>query len=188
MALVTLCSYRDPIDAELAKTRLDHAGIAAVLVDQFLPSIQWLYSFAIGGVKLKVDESDFEAAITALAEDRTADLEGIPESRGSSSDRDSCPECGSEHFRTSRVRRTSAALSLATSLPLIAWRRRWVCSSCGHSWTRTPVAAAPPSEETIRAEELVHEKRSYPMLPVLVATLLGLAVLCYVQYRIRHPS
>jgi len=188
MALVTLCSYRDPIDAELAKTRLDHAGIPAVLLDQFLPSIQWLYSFAIGGVKLKVDETDIDAAIAALAEDRTADLDDISERRSSSTDRDACPRCGSDNFRTSRVRRTSAALSLFTSLPLVVWRRRWVCASCGHSWPRTPVAAPPPSEETRRAEELVHEKRSYPMLPALVATLLGLAVLCYVQYRIKNPS
>jgi len=188
MALVTLCSYRDPIDAELAKTRLDDAGIPAVLLDQFLPSIQWLYSFAIGGVKLKVDEADLEAAIAVLAEDRAADLKEISERQGSPTDRDACPECGSTNFRTSRVRRTSAALSLATSLPLIAWRRRWVCTSCGHSWPQAPVEPAPLSEETRRAENLVHEKRSYPMLPALVATLVGLAVLWYVQYRIKNPS
>ncbi len=187
MALVTLCSYRDPIDAELAKVRLDHAGIPAVIRDQFLPSIQWLYSFAIGGVKIQVDESDVEAGVIVLAEDCTAELSGIAESQAPPADGDVCPACESSEVRLSKVRRSSAAISLATGLPLIAWRRRWVCERCRHTWPRTSVSSA-VSEDTRRAEELVHEERSYPILPALVATLLGLGILSYIQYRIRNPS
>jgi len=81
MALVALGSYRDPIDAELAKMRLQNAGIPAIVVDQHLISMQWLYSGALGGVKIKVDESDLEIARNVLREDRSADLSSIPESQ-----------------------------------------------------------------------------------------------------------
>jgi hypothetical protein len=43
-------------------------------------------------------------------------------------------------------------------------------------------------QETIRAEQLVHETRPYPILRAILATLLGLGILYYVEYKIRHPS
>jgi transposase-like protein len=188
MALVTVCTYRDPIDAEIAKTRLEHADIPAVILDQYLPSIQWLYSFAIGGVKLKVDESDLEDAVAALTEDQSAELSQIPESQMPLSDGDACPACGSFDVRYSKVRRNAAAFSLATGVPLIAWRRRWTCTACNHSWLQSHTRSSPTPEATIRAEALVHEKRSYPVLGVVIAILAGLGILTYVQYQIRNPS
>ena len=62
MALVTLRSYRDPIDAELDKARLDAADIPSVVLDEGLVGLNWLYSDALGGVKLKVHDSALEAA------------------------------------------------------------------------------------------------------------------------------
>jgi|GEM_PF-365160 len=188
MALVTVCSYRDPIDAEIAKTRLDHADIPAVILDENLASIQWLYSLAIGGVKLQVDESDLDVAVAALTEDHSAELSPISESRMPPGDGDACPACGSLQVRYSKVRRNAAALSLFTGVPLIAWRRRWTCAACNHSWSQSPTESSPTPEATLRAEGLVHEKRAYPVLRVIVAILAGLGILTYVQYRIRNPS
>ena len=188
MAFVTLRSYRDLIDAELAKSQLESAGIPALILDQHLASIQWLYSNAIGGVKLKVDESDLDAALDVLQDERTADLAEIPESQSPPIDGDFCPVCGSPEVRASRVRRTAAALSLATGLPLVAWRRRWICGSCGHSWEQAKPQRSELPERTLQAEKLVHEKRSYPILPVVFAVILGLGILLYVQIQIRqHP-
>ena len=177
MALVTLRSYTDPIDAELAKSQLESAGIPAVILDQHLASIQWLYSNAIGGVKLKVDESDLDAALDVLRDERDADLAEIPESQTPPADGDFCPLCGSSDVRPSRLHRTSAALSLATGLPLIAWRRRWICESCSHSWVQAKPQKSEVSERTLQAEEMVHEKRSYPILPVIFVVILGLVIL-----------
>ena len=127
MALVTLRSYRDPIDAELGKARLESAGIPAVILDQHLVSIQWLYSNAVGGVKLTVDESDLDAALQVLGEDRSTDLSNIPEGQSPPIDGDYCPVCGSADVIHSRLQRIAAVASLATGLPFIAWRRRWNC-------------------------------------------------------------
>ena len=109
MALVTLRSYRDPIDAELARSQLESAGIAAFLLDRHLASIQWLYSNAIGGVKLQVEESDLEAAREVLADRREGDLVEIPESELPPSEGDACPRCDSTEVRASRVQRTACS-------------------------------------------------------------------------------
>ena len=95
MALVTLRAYTNPIDAELARAQLDLAGIPAAVQDQHLVSIQWLYSNAIGGVKVKVDEMDLQAAREALAQEYSADLEDLDESESSPADGDLCPVCES---------------------------------------------------------------------------------------------
>ena len=186
MALVTLRSYRDPIDAELGKARLENAGIPAVILDQHLVSIQWLYSNAVGGVKLTVDESDLDAALQVLGEDRSTDLSNIPEGQAPPVDGDHCPVCGSTDVLHSRLQRIAAAASLATGLPLIAWRRRWICASCDHTWMRDASKTSETSEVTLRAEALVHERRSFPIVRVMIASLLGLAVLWYVQAQIRQ--
>jgi hypothetical protein len=186
MALVTLSSYRDPIDAELARTRLDDAGIPAIVVDQHLISIQWLYSGTIGGVKIKVEDSDLEIAREVLREDRSADLLSIPESQTQLAGGDRCPMCGSSEVEISRVQRNLAAISLGTGIPLAAWRRRWICKSCNHSWRRRPAERAEVPLETLEAEQQVHEPRSY--FPAFFASLLGLAVLYYVYVKIHSPS
>ena len=188
MALVKLRSYRDPIDAQLARARLESFGIRAVILDQHLASIQWLYSNAIGGVKVLVEEADLETAREALQERGGADfLSQLPD-QAPLANGDACPTCGSSAVRPSRVHRNAAAISLLTGLPLIAWRRRWVCAACGHSWKRDTTARSEVPEETTRAEQLVYEKRVYPVIRALFATLVGLGILYYVQYKIRQLS
>ena len=188
MTLVTIRSYRDVIDAELAIAQLESAGIFAVILDQHLASIQWLFSNAVGGVKVKVDEADLETALAILREDRSAELAHIPESQAPPIVGDLCPVCGSSDVRSSRLQRTAAAISLATGLPLIAWRRRWICESCNHSWMRPTSAISETPEETLHAEEIVREHRPYPFPPAFILVLLGLAILWYVQLQIRQPS
>jgi transposase-like protein len=186
MALVTLSSYRDPIDAELAKARLDGAGIPAIVVDQYLISVQWLYSGAIGGVKIKVDESDLEIARAVLRENRSADLLSIPESQAPLADGDRCPMCGSSEIGISRVQRNVAAISLGIGIPLVAWRHRWICKACDHSWKRRPAERVDLPPETLEAEQQVYEHRSY--FRAVFATLSGLAVLYYVWVQIHSPG
>ena len=41
--------------------------------------------------------------------------------------------------------------------------------------------------EALDAEELVHHRRSYPLIRVIIAILLGLAVLSYIESRIQQP-
>jgi hypothetical protein len=187
MTLVTVNSYRDPIEAELAIVRLEQSGISATLVDQYLASIQWLYSNAIGGVKVMVEESDLDAAREALDEARTPESSTVPGALKHLGIEARCPSCNSEDVHPSRLQRNAAAISLLLTFPLIAWRKSWVCNACGHSWRREPTVDRKLPCETLDAEEFVHERTPYPILRVLLAVLLGLGALYYLQLKISQP-
>src|SRR5215470_17805474 len=121
MALAALRSYRDPIDAGLDQALLDAAGIPSVMLNENLVGIQWLYSNAIGGVKLQVDDSQLALARDVLDRDDSPALESVAENRLPPVDGDICPSCGSSKVQRSRLRKNTAAISLGLGLPLIAW-------------------------------------------------------------------
>ena len=186
MPLVTLRSYRDPIEADIARSLLEDAGIPTIVVDDHLITAQWLYSDAIGGVKLRLDAADVVQASAILGEDRSADLERIAEFSNPPADGESCPECGSLDTAPSVSRRNLAALSLFLGFPLTGGRRRWRCESCRHAWQRRPSRPTRASAHTVAAEQEVHERSRHPMARGFLLLLLGVIVLSYVARAI-HP-
>lgn len=171
MSLVTVHAYLDATSAELARAKLESEGIEAFVLDGHVAGIDWLYSSAIGGVKVKVVEADLAAARRALGlddEQPPAGEERWPE--------DACPVCGSHDLRPGRRQRVAAAASLLTGLPF-AWLfgRRWTCNGCGHRWVPEPDEGVP--DETRAAEALVHEPQSFSLLRPALALLLVLTLL-----------
>jgi hypothetical protein len=67
-AFVTLGSFDDTIAAELARAKLESAGIAAHLGDEATVSIDWQLTNALGGIRLRVDAAEAEAARAILRE------------------------------------------------------------------------------------------------------------------------
>ena len=61
--LITIAVFNTPVEAHLAKTKLDSAGIESFIADEFMSHI---YLSAVGGVKLRVRKSDEENAIKIL--------------------------------------------------------------------------------------------------------------------------
>lgn len=88
--MVTIASYSFPYEAQIARAKLECAGIQAFIADEHTINTQWLYSNAMGGVRLQVPESLAEQAIKVLDEDADPELleelgyEAIP-----------CPNCNS---------------------------------------------------------------------------------------------
>ncbi len=66
--LVTIATFQNPIEGSLARSRLEDAGIKTFLADEETVGVAWHLSNALGGVKLQVQESDAEEAMTILAE------------------------------------------------------------------------------------------------------------------------
>jgi len=60
--LVTLASYLNPLDAEMAKGMLESNGIEVFLLDAQTASMGWGYNWVVGGVKVQVRQSDLETA------------------------------------------------------------------------------------------------------------------------------
>ena len=61
--LITIQLYRDALEAEMAKTRLDSAGITSFLVGE---NTAMLYGTGLGGLQLQVSPKDEEDARTIL--------------------------------------------------------------------------------------------------------------------------
>ncbi|WP_136523375.1 putative signal transducing protein [Geomonas ferrireducens] len=129
--LVTIAQYRDLPEAGLAKSKLEAAGILCFLDNEYTVGANWLYSNALGGVKLNVPEENAEEA-KAIIEENIEYIEP-EESEGLLSD-SACPACGATDIETKNYTRKFAAISLLISLPMFLFRNRYCCKSCGHRW------------------------------------------------------
>lgn len=95
-----IAAFRSTGEAEAARSALVAAGIGAYLIDAELVRLNWLYTQAVGGIKLVVRYEDSDHALDVL--------KGLwPESTEPPLDEEmvatepkappSCPECGSKN-------------------------------------------------------------------------------------------
>jgi rubredoxin len=127
--MITLAQFSKPEEAHLLRLRLEAGGVPAFVQDENLVQLNWLYSNAIGGVRVQVFEADLDAAKEILAEHP---LDETPT-------RIPCPHCGSSETMLDEFPRKIAFLSLILlGFPILFFGRRWSCSECGHSWKAEP--------------------------------------------------
>ncbi len=69
--LITVASFSFPHEAHIAKAKLCSENIPATLADEYTIGMQWLYSDALGGVKVQVPAPFAQRAIEILAEDNS---------------------------------------------------------------------------------------------------------------------
>lgn len=74
---VTVATYDKSIDAHIALGRLAAEGIEGMLFDEQMVQMDWLYSIALGGIKLRVARSDAGAAQRVLETDYSHDLDDV---------------------------------------------------------------------------------------------------------------
>ena len=86
---------------------------------------------ALGGVKIKILESDIEDALKVLNTDCSEALEQIefPDIE----DEERCTKCNSLNLRLYNSTRKAAALTLLTGLPIFYFRKRLECLDCGNT-------------------------------------------------------
>jgi rubredoxin len=130
---VAVASFSQPVEAHLARTKLESEGIPCVVGDENLIRVDWLLSNAVGGVKLMVPRSEVERARDAL---RPRPRLVVVAERGEPSDGDLiCPRCRSDDVYYSRYNRRIAGVFILLLGFLIPWRdRRWACTQCGYEW------------------------------------------------------
>ena len=71
--LVTIGTYSSSFEAHLVKSELEAFEVDAMLDDDNVVSINWLWSLAIGGVKVRVAESEAAEAVRILNTEGAAD-------------------------------------------------------------------------------------------------------------------
>lgn len=122
--------YRDIPLAELARSKLESEGIECFLLDKYLIGINWLYSEALGGVKVHVKTEDAKQAEKILAEDESPLLNHRDLDFPELEQNDFCDSCGSSNLELIKYSRISGALMLL-HLPLFFWGTRYKCKDCG---------------------------------------------------------
>jgi ribosomal protein S27AE len=126
--LKTVAAYRDIYQAYLVKGQLETEGIPAIVVDEYLVGVNWMYSFAIGGVKVKVPENVLDKAQEIIASYQNE--KNITERRSG----DICPKCSSTSISANRYSLWSLIPTLIFLLPIFFRRKKWVCDNCGLKW------------------------------------------------------
>ncbi len=126
--LTTVARYSFPYEAHIARGKLESEGIPAFVADEQTINMQWLYSDALGGVRLQVPSAWAERARDVLDEDRTEDLE-----QATSPESVACEACGShdtEPFQQGK--RWAFLVFLGLDFPLFPFRNTVRCRACGH--------------------------------------------------------
>ncbi|HBR30125.1 MAG TPA: hypothetical protein DD789_11905 [Firmicutes bacterium] len=122
--LVQVVSFLWPLDANLAKSRLEADGIRCYFFDEMTITMYWLYSNALHGVKLYVKADDLERAYEILNDENEIELETD----------DRCPKCNLANIYYENVDQRWLYLSwLLLGIPLPFFHDRWTCRDCGYS-------------------------------------------------------
>lgn len=132
--LVTIAAFNEPIEAHLARSRLECDGVPCSLADEHIVGVYWLSTAAVGGVKLQVRERDREQALRVLEETSARPVASAEWVTGDL-DAPRCPACGSLRVEGERFSRRWVFLSwLLVGIPLPFLRRFERCGRCGERW------------------------------------------------------
>jgi hypothetical protein len=137
--------YDNPIEAELARCRLETEGIAAWAVDCSALGTGWFHPGQRAGIVLLTRGAD-AADARALLDEIEAEYEPeIPEEYADQANDEVCPACRSAEkvFEPKRP-----AEYVAEVLIDRAYRQgtgpHWRCRKCGHRWLAPPLAGDGP--------------------------------------------
>lgn len=124
---VTIGRYGLPYEAQIARARLNAEGIHTFIADEHTINMQWLYSDALGGVRLQVRARDAAWAAEILATDFSCDVE---EQEGS--DTLLCPNCSADSLVPETIgKRLAFLVFIGLDFPLYPVRRALRCLGCG---------------------------------------------------------
>lgn len=130
--MLTLGAYSTWFEANLVSSELEAFDLHPTLVDAQTINMNWLWSNALGGIKVQIPASEVEQARQIL-ESRPAEPPSGPES--DETDATACPICGSSDTHYYLDKRGSFLTWLILSLPVIPPLPRRICADCGSKWS-----------------------------------------------------
>lgn len=128
--LVTVARFQHVLQAHVARTKLEAAGIGAFVADENIVTVNWLWVNLVGWVRLQVRQSDATRARRVLAR------QPYDPRRRKSNPR--CPQCRSFDVYYARYAMRWVYLTfLILRMPLPIPKRKWICRNCGYEWKET---------------------------------------------------
>jgi len=91
--LTTIATFSFPYEAHIAKSHLESENIPAFVADEHTINMQWLYSNAMGGVRLQVPTIRADKAIEIINQN----LSHLVESEAGKEEK-TCIKCGGEYL------------------------------------------------------------------------------------------
>lgn len=131
MKFVTLKTFDNTIEANLLRSKLESEGIPCFLFDENMVSLNPLFNLTLGGIKLKIRESDAEKALHVIKE-----IESTPFT--DEEDREvKCPNCQSVQLYSEfkSMRGFTGIIAAIVSFLLMVfpfyYRSVYKCKQCG---------------------------------------------------------
>ena len=140
--LVTIERFRDLPEALLAKGKLQSAGIACFLADSELVRTDWLWSNAIGNMRLQVKAEDASEAISVLREPPPEIF--LQEEVGEYYQQPRCPKCNSIDIGFESIDRQLSYGLMLINLCFPFPKNTWKCYECGADWVEESHPADQP--------------------------------------------
>ena len=130
--LVVVARYSYPLEAQIAKSNLEAAGISAHIADVHTINTNWLYSDALGGVRLMVDSDNVQEAEEILRQDFS---QSVIEEAGEDEEETSqwrCSHCGSSNvIPFTKGKRPAFVVFILLGFPLFKYQHGIKCNDCG---------------------------------------------------------
>ena len=135
--LVTVGTFTGPIEAHLAKGRLEAEGIPAFVAHEHHIWANWVYSHALGGVKLQVASEKADQAAAILKEHIEGKYEAALKEEFPDIKDSACPKCGSKNFKSTIPFGLLALVIFSLGALAIIFpvrRENHACLKCGNKW------------------------------------------------------
>ncbi|MGB7996922.1 DUF2007 domain-containing protein [Photobacterium halotolerans] len=132
--MIVVARFSFPHEAHIAKASLEAAGIHSHLADEHTVNVQWLYSNAMGGVRLMVAKQQAEQARDILSCDfsQAVESQAVEDSHIFTGEADACPRCGSHDLLPyTKGKRPAFVVFLLLGFPLFFYRHGYQCEACG---------------------------------------------------------
>ncbi|WP_053188103.1 putative signal transducing protein [Sunxiuqinia dokdonensis] len=135
-----IISFTYPHEAHLAQLYLNSEGIETILKDEMTVQVYGFYSNAIGGVKLMVQEDDYERALASLETGGYVvnhpvldEVFRVPVA--TKADKKYCPFCQSDNIKINKEPNIVVIILyviLGVIFPI--FRLSYKCFDCGKQW------------------------------------------------------
>ena len=124
--MITVARFSLPYEAQLARAKLESEGVPAFVADEHTINMQWLFSNALGGVRVQVPSSYGHVAVGILSKDHS---EALVREQGMSLP--ACPQCGSTNIEPHiKGKKMAFVVFLFFNFPLWPFKRQVKCLEC----------------------------------------------------------
>lgn len=134
--ILTVATFTSPLDAHIAKGRLEAEGISAFIAHEHHISVAWFLSNALSGVKIRVlreNRAEAEKIVQSLV---NGDYEETLSQHFGSLERNVCPRCKSANFESRFPLGLLALVFFALAIGVLfpVRRNKHRCGQCDYKW------------------------------------------------------